>query len=367
MKITANTRSFRAAWKTVASVVPSRSPKPVLMCVRFVADADGSTLAATDLEIGVTLGVPGVKVDRPGVVLLPGKLFGDILAALGDDDEFTLDVDDDGAARITADDSHWNLPTESPDLYPAIPAYPAKTDISVLAGDLTRAIRRTIGAIDPLSTRYALGGCQVIQVKDTLSLVGCDGKRLHTQDVPASCEPATANRVLSEKFMQLAQRSLRDDAAPVDLAINDQASFLTSGQIAIYGRLVEGRYPRWQDIIPASPRYRIEMSTSLLADVIRRARVMTTDLSKGIDFTFSPGRLELSSKSSDRGKALASIAIESDASQCVTCHHQYISDVLTAIDDNAALTWEFTDAKSPVVIKVDGFRSFVMPMTRGDE
>src|SRR5205823_13935911 len=95
MKALCNREGLLTAFAMVSGVVPARSPKPILQNVKLVADADeGSTLMATDLEVGIRHRVLGMKVDRPGAAILPTARFGSILRT-GTDEELALEAEGD--------------------------------------------------------------------------------------------------------------------------------------------------------------------------------------------------------------------------------------------------------------------------------
>ena len=72
MRALCNREGLLTAFGMVSGVVPARSPKPILQNVKLIADADeGSVLMGTDLEVGIRHRVLGMKVERPGAVILP--------------------------------------------------------------------------------------------------------------------------------------------------------------------------------------------------------------------------------------------------------------------------------------------------------
>ena len=73
MKITFEREKFHAAFQTAAAVAPARSPKPILQNVKLEVAADGATLMATDLEVGIRISVPGVMVETPGNAVLADR------------------------------------------------------------------------------------------------------------------------------------------------------------------------------------------------------------------------------------------------------------------------------------------------------
>ena len=152
MKALCNRDGLLAALGMVSGVVPARSPKPILQNVKLVVDAeDGSTLMATDLEVGIRYRVLGIKVDQPGAVILPTARIGQILRT-SNDDELAIETEGDHLI-VRGLRSEFSLNLEDPDLFPEVPDFGAQTYHSVAASDLRKLIRRTIFATDVESTR----------------------------------------------------------------------------------------------------------------------------------------------------------------------------------------------------------------------
>jgi len=78
MKVEFNRSAFAEALGLLMSVVPSRTPKPILRCVRIAAGDKGMQVFATDLEVGVNISVSEVQIKEGGDVVVPA----DRLAAI---------------------------------------------------------------------------------------------------------------------------------------------------------------------------------------------------------------------------------------------------------------------------------------------
>ncbi|NQT40995.1 MAG: DNA polymerase III subunit beta, partial [Planctomycetes bacterium] len=118
MKFTCDREKFLHAFQTAASVVPTRSPKPILENVKLEATAERAILMATDLEIGIRLDVSGVDVQAEGAVVLPIRRFGSILRESSD---AKLDLETDGTRTLVrGGQSEWQLPTQNPDEFPVV-------------------------------------------------------------------------------------------------------------------------------------------------------------------------------------------------------------------------------------------------------
>src|SRR6516225_664161 len=98
MRALCNREALLTAFGMVSRVIPARSPKPILQNVKFIADADdGSVLMGTDLEVGIRHRVLGLKVEQPGLVILPTAQVGSILRTTTSetDPELLIEVEDD--------------------------------------------------------------------------------------------------------------------------------------------------------------------------------------------------------------------------------------------------------------------------------
>ena len=71
MKIVCNREQLSSAFQVVAGVVPTRSPKPLLLNVKLSTRTDETVLLATDLEVGIRCKVEGVEAQKAGEVVLP--------------------------------------------------------------------------------------------------------------------------------------------------------------------------------------------------------------------------------------------------------------------------------------------------------
>ncbi len=372
MKARCKRKELLAALGMVSGVVPTRSPKPILQNVKLVVDADaGTTLMATDLEVGIRHKVYGVTAYEPGSVILPTDKMSSILAKCSDAE---IDIETEGDKLIIRSlYAKFELPSEDPALFPEVPDFAATSYHVVAAADLRKLIRRTMFATDVESTRYALGGVLIELTSDTITMVGTDGRRLAKMSAPAETENDTPNPagspVIPVKALKLIDRNLDDDELSVHIAIQAGSSVLirTSDQGAIiYSRLVEGRFPRYQDVFPADVDVKIPLDVALLRQAVDQASILTSDESRGVDFQFSGETLTLSSQAADVGSSKVTMPIHYEGKEVdITFDPRYLTDALKTIDDDATITAELIDHKNAAVFKTEDQYSYVvMPLTR---
>ena len=111
MKVICNRGALLEAISVAGNAVATRTPKPVLQCVKISAADDRLTIAATDLEVAIRYSDAQVQIEQPGEALLPADKLRDIVRESVDD---TLAIEVDGStANIRGQDSHFKIFTQN--------------------------------------------------------------------------------------------------------------------------------------------------------------------------------------------------------------------------------------------------------------
>jgi DNA polymerase-3 subunit beta len=302
-------------------------------------------------------------------VILPTARIGSILRT-STDEELAIEADGDHLI-VRGLHAEFRLPGEDPDHFPEVPDFAASAYHVVAAADLRRLIRRTMFATDLESTRYALGGVLVELSAETITMVGTDGRRLARMVAPAEAEgeatPPTGNPVVPVKALKLIERNLDDDDPPVHVAIQaGTAALVRTERAIIYSRLVEGRFPRYQDVFPPNHDVRIPLEVGPLQSAVEQASIVTSEESRGVDFTFAAGLLKLSSQAADVGSSTVELPIAYDGKPVeITFDPRYLLDALKTLEADQPIAAELIDHKNAAVFKTDDRYTYVvMPLTR---
>lgn len=335
MKAVINRESFAAAFNAVSGVVPTRTPKPVLQSVKLEVGPEGAVLSATDLEIGIRREVLGVEAEGAGAVLLPADRLGAVLRA-SDAGTVHLEVDGD-AVVIREGRSKYRLPTEDPATFPAVPGFDATAYHVAEARDLKSLIRRTSYATDLKNANYALGGCLLEFDGGSMAMIATDGRRLARAKAPASAEgePAPLGLpVIPIKALKVIDRNLEEEGPPIHIAIRKADVAIRTGEAVIVARLVEGRFPRYQDIIPSSPATKAVFAASALRSAFEKAAVTVSETSMAVEVELADGLMKLASRSDGAGATEVEMPVElSGPAAAVAMDHRFVTDMTRAIGD----------------------------------
>ncbi len=369
MKVTCDREALLAAFQTAASVVPLRSPKPILQNIKLEVSDAGAILLATDLEIGIRIQVTGIQPEVPGDAILPLSRFGSILRESTD---ATLRIEADGqTTTVRGERSEFKLPTENSQEFPVVADFTDSAFHELSARLLREMIRRTIFATDNESSRYALGGILLEMGPDKIIGIGTDGRRLAKMEVPARSEGGHQSgdnmTIIPAKAMQLIERALSDNDAEIQLAARTNEVLVRSPRATIYSRLVEGRFPKWRDVFPQrTGTSRVEVTVGPLYSAVRQAAIVTSEESRGVDFKFESGLLVLSGRVAEVGQSRIELPIAYDGPAItITLDPRYMSDFLKVLDPEKVVTVEIKDAESAAVCTTDdGYGYVIMPLAR---
>lgn len=382
-KITFDRIALANAFAMVSSIVNERSPNPILQSVHLSFDGDGAQLLASNIEQSIRYTVLGVMSgDNAGSVMLPTARVKQILQT-SNDEQLNLETEENDL-RIVGMHSKFEMPTEDPTLFPNVPEFEATDYHVVTARDLKRMIRQTIYATDVESTRYALGGVMVELHADGIRMVATDGRRLARSTASAELEgqggaPSGHKPVVPIAALKLIERNISDDDPPVHIAfvvppkseksdkIPDPIGILIrTDRAVIHSRLVEGRFPRYEDVLPKECSAQISMEVGALLSSVTQAAIIRSEESRSIDFTFANNLLKLDANAANVGKSKVEVAINYDEKAVeITFDPQYLIEALKVLPPSAMIMIELIDHKNAAVFRrEDNFIYVVMPLSR---
>ncbi len=254
--------------------------------------------------------------------------------------------------------------------FPRFPPFQEESYHEVSARFFREMIRRTVFATDAESSHYALGGVLIELAEDTMIGVGTDGRRLAVQQGPATPiggHKTVESTVIPSKAVQLMERAIADNEDNIQLAARENSVVLKSRHSTIFSRLVEGRYPRWRDVFPSrGEMVKIEMPVGPFLAAVRQAAIVTSDERRGVDFTFSDGKLTLAGHGADIGESHVELPIAYEGQEIpVKLDPRYLADFLRVLDPETAITLHIRNAQSAIICDTsDNYSYVIMPLFR---
>jgi DNA polymerase III subunit beta len=366
MKVDFNRTALQEALSLVTSVVPSRTPKPILQCIKIAADKEAVKLYGTDLEIGIECRVTQVEVHAKGEVVIPADRVAAIVRESVDEVIALESVE--GTCHIKTADSHFTIYSHDSSQYPRTPLFDGKADLVIQLGELQGGIEQTVFAAAKESTRYALNGILWEVSAKKLLLVATDGRRLARRKLNLVSGPEAAGYriIVPAKTMSLLERIGGQEKDEVSVRLVDNQIMIGCANVVVSSNLVEGNFPKYEDIIPTGYDKKIKFQTDVALSAVRRASLLTNEDSKGVKVAASSNRVVFSCRAPEMGDAQIDVPVEYSGEQIeIGFNPQFLVDVLRVLK-TADFDLELGQPDRPGLIKSGtNFVYVVMPINLG--
>jgi len=334
MKVTFNRSALAEALGLMTSIVPSRTPKPILKCVRIAVSGKEMRICATNLELGLDYLLSEVEVERDGEVVIEAERLAAIVRE-SVEDVLVLESTD-TTCEIRGMDSHFTIYGQDPKQYPKVPSFGGgPTDMTVGLDQLQAGIEQCLFATAKESSRYAINGVLWEAKGKKLLLVATDGRRLarcrvDLQQVPR--EGAEEKVIVPAKTMALVEKLGKREKEVVAVRFVDNQVLLSCANVVISSNLVEGNFPKYEDIIPSDYDKKLSLSTEAALSGVRRAALLTSEDSKGVKLSLKSDGLVFSGSSPEAGAAEVSMPVEYEGEAIdIGFNPQFLIDALRVI------------------------------------
>jgi DNA polymerase-3 subunit beta len=243
--------------------------------------------------------------------------------------------------------------------------------------------------------RYYLNGILFVTEGKSLTLVATDGHRLALAQATLDVEMPKQEVILPRKTVLELQRLLKDggssdkaaekaaskaaekaaadgEAAPeapagamIELRFAGNQAKFSFGGMEFVTKLVEGRFPDYNRVIPRNHRNHLTVGRAPLLASLQRAAILTSEKFKGVRMNFEAGVLRIASSNAEQEEAKEELEInyEGDAIE-IGFNVTYLIDVLANLDGEM-VTLSLQDTNSSALFsqaELAGFKYVVMPM-----
>ncbi len=353
----------------VTALVGSRTPKPILGCVRIAAEDDVLRLSATDGEAGLHLSVPTLQIARAGVAVVPADRLQSIVREMPDV-ELQIEADD-RYCTVRGSGGEFRIFVMNPADFPPVPGFEGDADVVVGGHNLRRMIGLTLYAAARETSRFAINGVLWEKVGKRLYLVATDGRRLaRASDQVERTNAADFRAILPAKALSVFEKVFTpprdgDDWAvqvrvlPNQVLLRDQDRVLSSV-------LIEGSFPDYHAVIPTSHDKRARINREELFRAVRRAALLTTEESRAVRLAFSAKELVITSQAPEQGDARVEVSAEFSGTPVeIGFNPAFLTDVLGRLPQEEVFL-ELQESHRPGVLcgeDKDEFLYVLMPVS----
>ncbi|MCS6811449.1 MAG: DNA polymerase III subunit beta [Tepidimonas sp.] len=354
-----------AALQSVSGIVERRHTVPILANVLIRREGPQVQLTTSDLEIQVRLRTELEGEAAAFATTVGARKLIDILRTLPPQQTLTLDASG-GRLVLKAGKSRFTLQTLPAEDFPLVQESPAfGPTFAVPQKVLKRLLGLVTFAMAVQDIRYYLNGVLFVAEGQRLTLVATDGHRLALASAELQVQVPRQEVILPRKTVLELQRLLAERDEPIEMRFAANQAKFTLGELEFVTKLVEGKFPDYQRVIPTTHRNVLVLGRGALLAALQRAAIMTSDKFKGVRLHLEPGLLQVAANNAEQEEAVDELDVEYTGDVIdIGFNVQYLLDVLGAVAaDHVRL--ELQDGNASALITVPGdehFKYVVMPM-----
>ncbi|MFA4986889.1 MAG: DNA polymerase III subunit beta [Candidatus Brocadiia bacterium] len=318
MKFTVKREDFLSVCTLVFKAASAKSPSPALQGIKFSFKDGQMELQATDLDIAIRAKFTPSEVDgAEDFVLVPDIFLGVLREVKSKEVTFACEGPD---LVLEASSGVYKFRRIGVEDFPELPSFPETGARPLAAGPLRSVFDRTVFCAAREKGRYAINGLFVSFAKESAEFAATDGRRLAVCTLKTKDTGATPlDAILPTRLVSIVEGEAARLSPDVEILFHSDgrsASFKV-GDYCISGRLVEGEYPKYKNVIPANLDKMATIKRSDFVDMIKIAVLFVDNPTRGVATTFNAGRLNLLATHSERGESNQSMDIEFGGEQTV--------------------------------------------------
>ncbi|MEJ2668844.1 MAG: DNA polymerase III subunit beta [Gammaproteobacteria bacterium] len=312
MEILVDKDDWVGALQTTSGIVERKHTKPILANVLITVEPSGGLhLTATDQGIELCCDVVGEVLDPgAGQATIPTKKCLDICRSFPDGTPIKLRIDG-GRAIISAQRSRFTLSTLPAEEFPIFGGGSITKTVNIPSELLKGLISKTAFAMAQQDVRFYLNGLLLDVSSDRVTLVGADGHRMAVVGALVPDLPADhAFKVIIPRKAVLEMQRLLPTTGMVSVGATDKFLRLTTDNFLFLCRLVDGRFPDYQRIIPSGSELEFVVNRSELKSALTRIAIISHDKQKGVRFYIEQGLLRLRVHNPDQEEAFEELEVD---------------------------------------------------------
>ena len=309
MKLTVSRETFLTRLGVAVRATSTRTAIQTLAGVLVAVEGGRVELHASDMELGLRVSLDA-RDAQDGRAVLPGRLLLDIVRSLPRDELSLAYRAAEQDVELTSGPSSFNLRTLPVEDFPKLPVADTDGSLELPGPAFVETIARVARAASRDETRPHLTGVLVSAGENRLRMVATDSYRLSVKETTLAhtLDGSFDANVPARTLQELSRIASASGAESIAVAGGENQVVFTVADVVLSSRLVEGRFPNYQQLLPDSYEHELRLNRGELLDVVRRIGLLAQK-NAPLRLRFSEGTLDVSAQTPDVGQARESLPV----------------------------------------------------------
>ncbi len=349
----------------VLGVVEKRQTLPIISNVLIEVDESSLKLTATDLESEISTTSTISNFKSGGKTTAPARKLSDLCRLLPDLAEIHFFLDGDNL-KIETNSGKYNLSTLPSDDFPVFDTEDSQSQVNISSENLKTLISKTAFAMGNQDWRHYLNGLFLYIDDKNITSVATDAHRLAlatTSLNEAALE--TTSGIVPRKSINEIGRLVGENSDNVVIKIAQNSIKVEVGGTKFVSKLIEGKFPDYQQVIPSGESSLLEINKKLFSDSLSRVSVLSSEKYKGVRIVTKGNSLHISANNPEKEQGEENIDCKYSGEDVdIAFNVSYLQEILSTLDCEQVDVNFFGSDKSCLIIDPNNssLKYVVMPL-----
>ena len=312
MKFIVSSSSLLKNLQSISGVLNNSNTLPILDYFLFEIKGEQLVVAGSDLETTMTTQISLEKAEKDGMVCVPAKLLLETLKTFADQPlTFTIDEENHGI-EISSDNGKYKLSGQNGEEFPKLPSVEAPSKLTMDSGALFNAVNKTIFATGNDELRPVMSGVYFELSTDSITFVATDAHKLVRYRRLDAKGDKGASFIMPKKPLNLLKSLTSSLNTTVEIEYNETNAYFKLDQVELICRLIDGKYPNYEAVIPKENPNKLTISRTALLSSIKRVSIFSNKTTHQVRLRIAGSELNISAEDLD---------FSNEAAERLTCEY----------------------------------------------
>ena len=299
MKFIVSSSALLKGLQSISGVLNSSNTLPILDNYLFELKDSVLHISASDLETTMTISIPLANAGEAGSIAIPAKLLLETVKTFAEMPlAFTINMTN-FQVEISASDGKYKLSGYNAEEFPRIPVIENASSLEISSISLGNAITKTLFATGNDELRPVMSGVYCQLNDNDITFVATDAHKL-VRYKRLDIEPGeTGAFILPKKPLNQLKNILLNQDCTVKIEYNEVNAFFSFENVDLICRLIDGKYPNYEAVIPSNNDKRLIVDRSVLLNTIKRVSIFANQSTRQVRFKISGQELMISAEDVD--------------------------------------------------------------------
>ena len=284
--------------QAISGVMNATNPLPILDNFLFVIEKGSLTISASDLDTTMTTQIQ-VEAKASGKIAVPAKILLDTLKTFPEQ-PLTFSIDDKSHnIEISSDYGKYKLTGFDGEEFPKLPALENTSSLEITSKIMLQAINKTLFATGNDELRPVMSGVFCQLSANSLTFVATDAHKLVRYTRSDSMSKSESAFILPKKPLTLLKNILSSGDEMLKINYNDNNAFFEFGHVSLICRLIDGRFPNYEAVIPTDNPNKLTIDRVSLLNSVRRVSIFSNKTTHQVRLKINGSELHISAEDLD--------------------------------------------------------------------